>query len=129
MRPGGKQPPFALRLFTIVLFVHWIVAGLARGRFHWSDSVPPWLQALALIAVAGGYALCFWAMEVDRFFFSVVRIQAERGQYVVTAGPHAYVRHPGYLAGILIMVASGPALGSWLAVRHCWSAGTATSPK
>jgi protein-S-isoprenylcysteine O-methyltransferase Ste14 len=68
-------------------------------------------------------------MEVNRFFFSVVRIQAERGQYVVTAGPYAYVRHPGYLAGILIMVASGPALGSWLAVRHCWSAGTATSPK
>jgi hypothetical protein len=98
-----------------VLFVHWIVAGLDRGRFHWSDSVPPWLQALALIAVAGGYALCFWAMAVNRFFSSVVRIQAERGQYVVTAGPYAYVRHPGYLAGILIMVASGPALGSWLA--------------
>jgi protein-S-isoprenylcysteine O-methyltransferase Ste14 len=115
MRPGGKQPPFALRLFTIVLFVHWIVAGLDRGRFHWSDSVPPWLQALALIAVAGGYALCFWAMAVNRFFSSVVRIQAERGQYVVTAGPYAYVRHPGYFAGILIMVASGPALGSWLA--------------
>jgi protein-S-isoprenylcysteine O-methyltransferase Ste14 len=34
---------------------------------------------------------------------------------VVTAGPYAYVRHPGYLAGILIMVPSGPALGSWLA--------------
>jgi protein-S-isoprenylcysteine O-methyltransferase Ste14 len=115
MRPGGKQPPFALRLFTIVLFVHWIVAGLDRGRFHWSDSVPPWLQALALIAVPGAYALCFWAMRVNRFFSSVVRIQAERGQYVVTAGPYAYVRHPGYLAGILIMVASGPALGSWLA--------------
>ena len=68
-------------------------------------------------------------MAVNRFFSSVVRIQAERGQYVVTAGPYAYVRHPGYLAGILIMVASGPALGSWLAVRRCWSAGTATSPK
>ena len=54
-------------------------------------------------------------MAVNRFFSSVVRIQAERGQYVVTAGPYAYVRHPGYLAGILIMVASGPALGSWLA--------------
>ena len=44
-----------------------------------------------------------------------MRIQAERGQYVVTTGPYAYARHPGYLAGIVIMVASGPALGSWLA--------------
>ena len=87
MRPGGQRPPLALRLFTTVMFLHWIVAGLDRGRFHWSDSVPPWLQALALIAVAGGYALCFWAMAVNRFFSSVVRIQAERGQYVVTPGP------------------------------------------
>ena len=115
MRPGGKRPPLGLHLFTIVLFLHWIVAGLDRGRFHWSDSVPLWIQALGLIAVAGGYALCFWAMAVNRFFSSVVRIQAERGQYVVTTGPYAYVRHPGYLGGILIMVASGAALGSWLA--------------
>jgi protein-S-isoprenylcysteine O-methyltransferase Ste14 len=34
---------------------------------------------------------------------------------VITAGPYACVRHPGYLAGIVIMVASGPALGSWIA--------------
>jgi protein-S-isoprenylcysteine O-methyltransferase Ste14 len=115
MRPGGKRPPLALRLFTIVLFLHWIVAGLDRGRFHWSDNVPPWAQAAGLIVFAAGFALCFWAMAVNRFFSSVVRIQAERGQYVVTTGPYAYVRHPGYLAGILIMVASGPALGSWLA--------------
>jgi hypothetical protein len=74
MRPGGKRPPLALRLFTILLFVHRIVAGLDRGRFHWSDSVPPWLQTLGLIAVAGGYALCFWAMAVSRFFSPVTRI-------------------------------------------------------
>ncbi len=115
MRPGGKRPPLALRLFTIVLFLHWIAAGLDRGRLHWSDGVPPWLQAAGLVAVAAGYALCLWAMAVNRFFSSVVRIQAERGQHVVTAGPYAYVRHPGYLAGIVIMVASGLALGSWLA--------------
>ena len=107
-RPGGTRPPLGLRLFTIVLFVHWIVAGLDRGRFHWSDSVPAWLQALGLIAVAAGYALCFWAMAVNRFFSSVVRIQTDRGQHVITAGPYACVRHPGYLAGIVIMVASGP---------------------
>jgi protein-S-isoprenylcysteine O-methyltransferase Ste14 len=115
MRPGGKRPPIALQLFTAVLVLHWIVAGLDRGRFHWSDGVPPWLQAVGLIGVAGGYALCFWAMAVNRFFSSVIRIQSDRGQFVVTTGPYGFIRHPGYTAGIIIIAASGVALGSWLA--------------
>jgi protein-S-isoprenylcysteine O-methyltransferase Ste14 len=115
MRPGGRRPPLGLRLFTIVLFVHWIVAGLDRGRFHWSDDVPSWLQALGQVAVAAAYALCFWAMRENRFFSSVVRIQTDRGQHVIDTGPYAFIRHPGYLAGILIIIASGVALGSWLA--------------
>jgi protein-S-isoprenylcysteine O-methyltransferase Ste14 len=115
MRPGGQRPPLALRIFSIVLFAHWIVAGLDRGRFHWSDDVPGWLQGICLLTVAAGYALALWAMRVNRFFSSVIRIQTDRGQHVVTTGPYAFVRHPGYTAGILIMAASGPALGSWLA--------------
>jgi protein-S-isoprenylcysteine O-methyltransferase Ste14 len=114
MRPAGKKPPLS-RVFSLVLFVHWIVAGLDRGRFHWSDNVPDWLQGVCLLAVAAGYALALWAMRVNRFFSSVIRIQTDRGQYVVATGPYAVVRHPGYTAGILIIVASGPALGSWLA--------------
>src|SRR5262249_21392453 len=97
------------------LFAHWIVAGLDRGRLHWGDDVPGWLQGICLFAVAAGYALALWAMRVNRFFSSVIRIQTDRGQHAVTTGPYAFVRHPGYAAGILIIVASGPALGSWLA--------------
>jgi len=115
MRPGGQRPPAALRLFSIALFAHWIVAGLDRGRLHWSDSVPPWLQGLGLFAVAGGYTLALWAMYVNRFFSSVIRIQTDRGQHVITTGPYAFIRHPGYLSGIIIIVASGVALGSWIA--------------
>src|SRR5262249_23796601 len=74
-----------------------------------------WLQGVCLFAVAAGYTLALWAMRMNRFFSSVIRIQTDRGQYVVTTGPYAFVRHPGYTAGILIIVASGPALGSWLA--------------
>jgi hypothetical protein len=37
MRPGGKKPPLSLRVFSLVLFMHWIVAGPDRGRLHWSD--------------------------------------------------------------------------------------------
>jgi protein-S-isoprenylcysteine O-methyltransferase Ste14 len=115
MRPGGKRPPLALQLFALVLVLHWIVAGLDRGRFHWSDDVPAWLQAAGLIALASGYGLAFWAMLVNRFFSSVVRIQSDRGQHVVTTGPYAFIRHPGYLAGFVIILASGVALGSWVA--------------
>ena len=115
MRPEGKKPPLALKIFSPVLFMHWIAAVLDRGRFHWSDDVPGWLQGICLFAVAAGYALALWAMRVNRFFSSVIRIQTDRGQHVVTTGPYAFVRHPGYTAGILIMAASGPALGSWLA--------------
>ena len=46
MRPGGKKPPLALKVFSLVLFMHWIIAGLDRGRFHWSDDVPGWLQGI-----------------------------------------------------------------------------------
>ena len=66
MRPGGKKPPLALRVFSLVLFMHWIVAGLDRGRFHWSDDVPGWLQGICLFTVAAGYALALWAMRVNR---------------------------------------------------------------
>ena len=115
IRPGGKQPPIALQLISVVLVSHWIIAGLDRGCFHWSDTVPPWLQWLSLFALAASYALCLWAMHVNRFFSSVIRIQDDRGQVAITTGPYAYIRHPGYLAGTLVMLASGLALDSWLA--------------
>jgi protein-S-isoprenylcysteine O-methyltransferase Ste14 len=115
MRPGGQKPPLALWLFAFVLVAHWLIAGLDRGRFHWSDDVPLVLRVIGFIAVAGGYVLCIWAMRVNRFFSSVIRIQSDRGQHVIDSGPYAVVRHPGYLAGILVVFGSGLALCSWLA--------------
>ena len=98
MRPGGKKPPLALRVFSLVLFMHWIVAGLDRGRFHWSDNVPDWLQGVCLFTFAAGYALALWAMRVNRFFSSAIRIQTDRGQHVVTTGPYALLRRAGPMA-------------------------------
>lgn len=115
MRPGGQKPPLGLRLSVVVLFLGFVIAGLDRGRFHWTDDVPPWLRGLGLVAMTASYAFVFWAMTVNRFFSSIVRIQADRGQHVVASGPYAYVRHPGYLGAIIMALCSGPALGSWLA--------------
>jgi protein-S-isoprenylcysteine O-methyltransferase Ste14 len=115
MRPGGKPLPFGVMLATVVFSLHWVVAGLDRGRLHWSDSVPRFLAVASFVVFTAAQVLAFWAMHVNRFFSSIVRIQSDRGQYVVTAGPYAFVRHPGYAAGLLLILASGVALGSWLA--------------
>ena len=53
-------------------------------------------------------------MRENRFFSSVIRIQSDRG-HRGDGRAYAVIRHPGYAAGILIIAASGIALGSWLA--------------
>ena len=51
-------------------------------------------------------------MHVNRFFSSVVRIQVDRGQVVINSGPYQFVRHPGYVGGILLYLALPLVLGS-----------------
>ena len=35
---------------------------------------------------------------------------------MITTGPYRWVRHPGYAAATVSMLAAGPALGSWWAM-------------
>ncbi len=98
--------------FGVSYLSHIVVAGLDVGRFHWSDTLPPGLQVAALIVFAVSWAWVNWAMAVNRFFSSVVRIQSERGHQLVSGGPYRYVRHPGYIGAMIGMPASALALGS-----------------
>lgn len=72
-----------------------IVAGLDH-RFAWSQVIPEIGQWLATLVIAVGYGVAVWAMVVNRYFSAVARIQVDRGQQVVTAGPYRIVRHPAY---------------------------------
>ena len=115
MRPGGRPPPVSLRVAFLLCPLHWAIAGLDRGRFHWSDGIPLWLRLAALVVFVLGLALTLWAMHINRFFSSAVRIQRERGHRVVDNGPYRGVRHPGYLGAIPAISASGLVLCSGLA--------------
>jgi protein-S-isoprenylcysteine O-methyltransferase Ste14 len=116
VRPGGR--PLQLRYYALLLppIVHWCIAGLDVGRFDWSASVPPALEVAGLAIFASAFALITWAMNVNRFFSSIIRLQEDRGHRLVTAGPYRWVRHPGYVAGLALCLSSGLALGSWLAL-------------
>jgi protein-S-isoprenylcysteine O-methyltransferase Ste14 len=87
-----------------------ITAGLDAGRI--GSSVPMFGQVLAFIVFTSGYAFALWAMRVNPFFATFVRIQNERGHSVISSGPYAWVRHPGYAGTIAAHLALPVALGS-----------------
>jgi len=91
-----------------------IVAGLDH-RFDWSPPFPLWLIVLGFILISLGYAFTVWALVENRFFSSVVRIQADRGHVVCDSGPYRIVRHPGYAGTIL------PLPGIVLALSSVWT--------
>ena len=87
------------------------VAGLDLGRYGWSSldiiyAVPGFVLFIL------GAVLITWAMIVNRYFESTVRIQEDRDHEVVSTGPYRFVRHPGYLSGILWMSSVPLILGS-----------------
>src|SRR5262245_21174681 len=88
MKPGGgNQDKLSLPIALGLALVHLIVAGLDVGRFHWSDSVPSAIQIIGLIGAECGIILLSWSIITNRFFSSAVRVQTDRGQQVITAGP------------------------------------------
>ncbi len=87
-----------------------IVAGLDAGRI--GSSIPEFSQVLAFVTFACGYGFALWAMRVNPFFSTFIRIQDERGHSVISLGPYAWVRHPGYAGTIVAHLALPVALGS-----------------
>ena len=96
--------------------ISWIIAGLDK-RFNWPPDLPNTIQWMALFVLFLGNMIATWAMMVNRFFSSHVRIQADRGHTVVKTGPYRVVRHPGYAGGLLTWLAAPVFFSSyWLVI-------------
>ena len=116
LRPAaGEQDRIFKPVGTICSLTVLVIAGLDVGRFHWAPAVGWPLQFAALLLDLLGLVLVCWSMLVNSFFSSAVRLQPDRGQTVVRTGPYAFVRHPGYVGGIVYLALNGLALGSWWA--------------
>jgi len=87
------------------------VSGLDIGRYQWSSLGFSYVY-LGIISLVFSSVLINWAMIVNPFFEPTVRIQNEREHRVISSGPYAYVRHPGYLSGIMWIICIPLILGS-----------------
>jgi len=88
-----------------------IAAGLDR-RLGGAPHFPVWVQASSAVPMMAGALLGLWAALNNPFFSSVVRLQTDRGQCVVTSGPYRVIRHPGYAGGLAFNLLTPLALGS-----------------
>jgi protein-S-isoprenylcysteine O-methyltransferase Ste14 len=102
-------------LYFVFAFGTILVAGLDGGRFRWSREVPMLLFLIAYVIYLGGNGLASWAVSANPFFSSESRLQADRNQIVTRRGPYRFVRHPAYLAAVLMWPVTGLLLASWYA--------------
>lgn len=91
-----------------------IIAGLDM-RYDWSPSFLPTVELVGVAVMLAGYLFASWAMLVNAFYSSVVRIQSDRDQVVITAGPYRFMRHPSYI-GMVIGI-----IGASLVLSSLWS--------
>lgn len=116
-KPAGKDAdPQAPRILTVLFLLHYVIAALDVGRWHISDTVGTPLQIVGVLGVVLGWSGLMWAMSINRFFSSAIRLQSDRGQTVVMSGPYKYVRHPGYITASIAFIGQSLALGSWLSL-------------
>src|SRR5262245_1604924 len=102
-------------VYYALLIALFTTAGLDAGRARWSH-VPESVQAAALAGVAVAFAIIWWCTTTNHFLSADVRVQRDRGHYVVRSGPYRYVRHPMYVGIIVLVTSMALALGSWLAL-------------
>ena len=123
-----------MTIYSVMLLAVFAVAGLDAGRFGWSV-MPIALQVVGFIALIFSMAVTYWAMAVNPFLATIVRIQDDRGHYVVTSGPYRYVRHPMYAVIFLHVARHGTGIGIMVGAdpgddhrhRFCDSHGTGGS--
>jgi protein-S-isoprenylcysteine O-methyltransferase Ste14 len=89
-----------------------IICGLDVGRFNISSTGVEFF-AVGIIIFAVGWVFVAWSMVENKFFETTVRIQNEKDQRVVSTGPYAIVRHPGYVGMILFYGCAPLIIGSF----------------
>ncbi len=95
----------------LAFYVLPVVIGLDVGRYRWSH-LGLWAAVAGSLLYLVGAAALTWAMLTNPHFETTVRIQTDRGHKVVTTGPYAFVRHPGYLGAGLWALATPLIVGS-----------------
>ena len=99
-------------LAGLVFIAGFVLAGL-DFRFGWSDMPLPVVIAASVIFLIG-YGLYAEVMRENAYLSRTVKV--EEGQTVISTGLYGIVRHPMYLASVLMFLSIPIVMGSWYAL-------------
>ena len=111
-RLNGREKEKAQRgvlALSGLLFPIGFVLSALDARFGWS-TVPPWCVILGSVLFLCGYATYAEVMRENAYLSRTVEVQ--KGQRVIDTGLYAVVRHPMYLATLLMFLPIPLILGS-----------------
>lgn len=118
-RMGGafqKGQTFADKVFMGVIMIVWygwlVLMALDARRWQLSHMLFAF-NVIGALLIPLGFFIVWRVFRANSFAAPVVRIQEERGQHVIDAGPYAIVRHPMYAGAMIYMLGMPLLLGSW----------------
>lgn len=100
---------YLLTLIYLMAIIWFILMPLDAKRFGWSPDFPVWLKVLGGVALLPALYLIYRATVENTYLSTLVRIQTDRKQHVISTGVYGFVRHPLYL-GCLLMILGAPLL-------------------
>ena len=109
-KQGAQKGVVALS--GLMLIAGFVVAGLDY-RYGWSQ-MPTFVTAIASLLFLLAYVLYAEVMRENAYLSRTVKV--EEGQKVVDTGLYSVVRHPMYMATILLFLMMPLILGSWYAL-------------
>ena len=110
---GTKAWDLVLTVMFLPIFIAAVVIAVRDLNTRHGDPNPPgiaWLIGLCIFVF--GWTLINSSMAVNPFFEKLVRIQTDRGHHVIDRGPYAYIRHPGYVGTIAVLLSTPILLAS-----------------
>ena len=96
-----------------LMFLSAFILSALDFRFGWSV-VPIWVVAIASVLFLAGYAMFAEVLRENAYLSRTIEVQ--EGQTVISSGLYGVVRHPMYLATLLMFLPMPLILGSFWAL-------------
>jgi protein-S-isoprenylcysteine O-methyltransferase Ste14 len=99
-----------IQLFASIVFIGLLILPSLDHHFLWSN-VPPHIVIAGDLLAALGFIIIFIVFRENSFTAATIEVAAD--QKVISTGPYAIVRHLMYLGGLIMLLGTPVALGSW----------------